>query len=506
MKTYRSQSFLKLDSKQILGAILAAGIALRISGLTASAIWYDEAISFEAAKLPFFSMLDATRFTFSPPLWGTIVWLSVRLFGQNELGLRLPALFAGISLLWMTYQTISDFRLSEYQNIVVIGFAAFLPYQLAMAQDGRMYTLFATLYLCAIWFARRNRWLGLTACSGLLLYTHYTAIFYLIAIYLIAAINHLSNRKHLVKIFASGLISILSFLPWLGVYISTLAIESPVGPISIKSLLIMFYQGTFDGTITQTPFYPLALVAIFGSVIFGLFFSINMVFSLVHEATRVDSVRPLFVRRKLVHYVQLTLFALLPITIMVVWSFVWKNFLYYRLIVSTIIPMIIWAVYNIAQSSKLRQLNYVLLSCWTVCILAGIVLWSPQAKTGDLHDIANFVNEQWQNGDVIYHITGTSYLPFSQYLGNKPQYLIDEKQHDWLLPIQLQDRFGIKRSSLESIPYQRAWIFFSRDGLISQQANERAQKYIHDATLIGVVKAWRFSSIEVYLLTTHVSP
>jgi len=268
----------------------------------------------------------------------------------------------------------------------------------------------------------------------------------------------------------------------------------------------MFYQGTFDDTITQTPYYPLALLMIFGSIILSLFFSAKWVILLAQRIISSDRKRPRFVRRNLIHYLQLTIFALLPVIIMVVWNFVWTDFIYFRLLVSAVIPIIIWAVYSTAHASKLWQLNFAFLVVWAVCILAGVLMWSPQGKTGDLRDIADFVNEHWQYGDVIYHITGTSYLPFSQYLGNKPEYLIDEKQHEWLLPIELQDRFGIKRASLEALPYRRAWIFFSRESIASQQANERAQKYIHDATLVGIVKAWRFSPIEVYLLTTSVSP
>src|SRR5690349_21731524 len=96
-----SGNFLEQNSIAITLIILVSGGILRIAGLTTAAIWYDESISFEAAKLPFLAMLDATKYTFSPPLWGTIVWFSMRTFGQNAFSLRVPALLAGLASLWL---------------------------------------------------------------------------------------------------------------------------------------------------------------------------------------------------------------------------------------------------------------------------------------------------------------------------------------------------------------------------------------------------------------------
>jgi hypothetical protein len=111
------------------------------------------------------------------------------------------------------------------------------------------------------------------------------------------------------------------------------------------------------------------------------------------------------------------------------------------------------------------------------------------------------INMQWEPGDIIYHITGTSYMPFSNYTANKPMYLIDEQQHGWLLRPQLQDIFRIKRSALEDIKYKRVWIVYaSSEKLISESARRRADQYIENGVLIDVVQAWQFAPIKVYLV------
>ena len=80
-------------------------------------------------------------------------------------------------------------------------------------------------------------------------------------------------------------------------------------------------------------------------------------------------------------------------------------------------------------------------------------------------------------------------------------YLIDEKQHGWLLRSQLQDIFGIKRMALEEISYERAWIVYaSTESLISESARRRADRYIENGFLVDVVQAWHFAPISVYLV------
>ena len=118
-----------------------------------------------------------------------------------------------------------------------------------------------------------------------------------------------------------------------------------------------------------------------------------------------------------------------------------------------------------------------------------------------MHLAINMINAQWEPGDIIYHITGTSYMPFSNYFGNKPMYLIDEQQHGWLLRSQLQDIFEVKRSALEDIEYKRVWIFYaSSEGLVSEDARRRADQYVENGVLVDIIQAWQFAPIKIYLV------
>jgi len=63
----------------VIVAAVSTGIALRLNGIFMTGIWYDESLPFAAARLPFWPMLEATKYTYAPPLWDLIVWCSVRL-------------------------------------------------------------------------------------------------------------------------------------------------------------------------------------------------------------------------------------------------------------------------------------------------------------------------------------------------------------------------------------------------------------------------------------------
>lgn len=481
----------------VIIAAVSAGIALRINGVFLPGIWYDESLPFAAARLPFLSMLEATKFTYAPPLWGVIVWLSVRVFGQNEVALRLPALVASIFTIWLVYKISGEFLLSSFQKSALMVFVCILPYQIWTAQDGRIYALFSALYLGAAWFAIRGRWWGLTACSGLILYSHYAGPFYVLGLYAAANLTSRLSLRNLKAIIASGFVAVLSFIPWIPVYIATLGEDFTVAPLTASNLFIMFYRIMFADALGQSS------LAVFGLFTISVCISLSAVamFPQIYRIIKDKLFAPKQeVRNTEILYIQLSLMALFPLVIMLIWSILWKNFIYYRLLIPLAIPLIIWFVYTLTSYLPAWLEKYIFTPMWLILLIVGIANWSPMSRDGDLHHIIDNINKQWQPGDVIYHITGTSYMPFSNYLGDKPMYLINEQQNGGLLPTQLQDIFDVKRVALEAIDYKRVWIIYSRDELVSEKARERAERYLENGTLIGVVEAWQFAPIEIYLV------
>lgn len=479
-------------------AAISAGIVLRINGIFTTGIWYDEALPFAAARLPFWSMLEATKFTDAPPLWDLIVWCNVRILGQNEIALRLPSLIASVCTIWLAYKVSGEFLLNNLERAVLMIFICLLPYQIWMAQDGRSYALFSALYLGGAWFALRKRWLGLTATSGLILYLHYVGPFYVLSLYIVASLVVGISFKNLKPLIISVFFAVLSFIPWVSVYMAILVEDFTVPALTLPDLLVMFYRIMFADALSQSFLLLLALIAI----------SICLLLSgliLWAQIYKIIKGKFFFKDQEAVHagapYVQLSLIALLPFLIMLTWSIVWKNFIYYRLMAPLIIPLILWVLFTLSRHIPMWTAKYFLIPIWSVLLVVGVANWSPLSKDGNMHHAINMINAQWEPGDIIYHITGTSYMPFSNYFSNKPMYLIDEQQHGWLLRSQLQDIFEVKRSALEDIEYKRVWIFYaSSEGLVSEDARRRADQYVENGVLVDIIQAWQFAPIKIYLV------
>ncbi|HYU56702.1 MAG TPA: hypothetical protein VEO00_01460, partial [Actinomycetota bacterium] len=88
-------SWLRERAVLAVTAAAAAGLALRL--LVTRGLWVDEAISVKQAGLPFGTMLDRLAAgDVHPPLHASLLWVTVRVFGDGEFAVRLPSLVAGV--------------------------------------------------------------------------------------------------------------------------------------------------------------------------------------------------------------------------------------------------------------------------------------------------------------------------------------------------------------------------------------------------------------------------
>lgn len=464
--------------KKTAASILAAGIALRIAGLTISPFWYDEAYSVFLAKLPD-QLIRLKNGDFTPPLWQLIATLFLRIFGESELVLRLPALLFSLVALWLSWQVAKEMLASRWEtgsiSLPIAALSALLPYHFWMAQDGRCYAMMSALYMAVLYFAIKGRWLGFGASIGLLMYSHTTGIFYAAAAGLGALILRWPDRKRIISSSAAGAATIL---PWLPAFFGRAADH-------------------WNGQLTQNPNVPYSLYFAFFAGDLPL--SLQIVAVLIIVLTLAIVLGISLARIKDRQHSALAIWAICPILLMIVVSPI-KNLIFYRALSAMLLPCCIWFPAALWPATR-RQWRYgwVLPSIWTFLILAGLIYWTPELKGGGLRGIANQINNQIQPGDVVYHATGTSYLPFALYLSH-PGFLLDEEQNDGLLQTHLQSEFGIPRAALENIPHQRAWVIWARDWLVTDQANERMEEYIHGGILIGKVNYWQAADIEVYLV------
>lgn len=159
-------------------AIVAGALALRLGA--DRSLWLDEATSWYQSQLPFGEMLVDLRSTdVHPPLFGVLHWLTVRIAGDGELGLRALSIAAGTALvpmLFVTGRALYDRR----TGLIAAAFGALSPILIWYSHEARMYALLALFGLIAIWAQHRaiesgriRYWLLFVPAAAAVVWTHY---------------------------------------------------------------------------------------------------------------------------------------------------------------------------------------------------------------------------------------------------------------------------------------------------------------------------------------------
>jgi hypothetical protein len=480
--------------------LLIAGGCLRIAGMAAGSIWYDESYSLKLAAMPLLEMVRVAILDFNPPGFEILIWPLVKLFGANLFGLRILSLSAALLGLWIAWLLIKE--LNVYQKTFAAALIALLPIGMWAAQDGRNYALFSTLYLAGFWFVKNKKWAGMMAVMGLMSYLHVTGVIYSAALAITAFIQDKKNFKNIM--IYSGIAAIL-YIPQLINISKSSSLDFWLNPVNFTETIAL---SMFTGLI-QGPWLDLFSIVFWVSLIgSGLIILGPWINSMINPVTlRIGSMITALLKIKPVEkietenesdYVPLFFWALGPIGLMAILGMVYKPILFYRSMVGIVTPMAI--LFAVALTPKrLTFTTWILPYSWGMLILISLLGWSPTLKGGDIDHLAKLINHQLQPGDVVYHATATSYLPLAYYL-NDPGYLLNQQnEHDGLLQDRIQDKFEIKKAALEDLDYNRAWIVWARDPILSTNAQNRMSEYIQDSQFMGSAGYFQFSEIELYL-------
>ncbi len=208
-----------------LGALTGLALILRAWGLGAPSVTHDEAYGLWVATRPLAEVLPATAHDVHPPLYYLLLHAWLALGPHSDTWARLPSALMGTALVPLMYAL--GRRLWDTGTGLVAALLATLsPLAVAQAREARMYppvTLLLALAAYALLHTvagRRLRWWAASVFLSLLaLYTHYYAVFVLVA-FLTYCIFPFHNTK-LVSRFTlyACLLSIASCLlfysPWL---------------------------------------------------------------------------------------------------------------------------------------------------------------------------------------------------------------------------------------------------------------------------------------------------
>jgi len=232
---------LGLSSRLLLaGSVVVVAVGLVLRFWTRSNLWLDEALTVNIARLPLRRIPGALRHDGAPPLYYLILHGWMRLFGTSRVAVRvLSGLFsvACLPLMWVAARRLARaVGLDDGGRRLAVAATVLLatsPFAIRYATEARMYSLVALLVLCGYLAltavldgpgreAGRPGWppaLGLAAASGLLLLTHYWALYLVAALAALLAVKARVGRGTdrgrrylvaLVSLLAGGVL----FLPW----------------------------------------------------------------------------------------------------------------------------------------------------------------------------------------------------------------------------------------------------------------------------------------------------
>jgi 4-amino-4-deoxy-L-arabinose transferase-like glycosyltransferase len=162
----------------IISALFVIGVGIRM--WVSRGFWLDEATSVTEARMGFFRMLSYLRTSdVHPPLFQSILWVDIRVFGSSEFAARLPSLIFGSALIPVVYATAKEL-FDRRVGLIAALICTLAPVEIWYSQEARMYPEFMMAATLAIWAQvrclrsnSRKAWVAYTVSSGLLLWTQY---------------------------------------------------------------------------------------------------------------------------------------------------------------------------------------------------------------------------------------------------------------------------------------------------------------------------------------------
>jgi len=366
--------------------LLILGALVRAIGLGASAIWQDEAVTFwRVTRFPLFGLSNQ----FSEQSGDILLELVLRPLLHISCSLwmlRLPSLLASFGCLWLVWKLMQQLRFTPKQQILTAALVAFLPGLIWMAQDSRSYSALSLFFLAALYFACTCRWLGMTACLGLMMYCHNTAPAFILGILLVAVITF---PQHWWAAIKAAPILFLAYLPqaWAAWHYRGTTL-SPMPPLSLIEATVSTVLGFWVGSL------PNILAAIFPILLI-----VSLYVLLLEERTQTTNI--------------LMLAWIIPFLVLGLLS-TYSNVFIYRTIMPFILPYLMALGWSLGHEASRRMIGWrwVLSSVWIILLAVGFTNWNPATRGASVDRIASEIRADWQPGDVIIYTTQTVATPF----------------------------------------------------------------------------------------------
>jgi hypothetical protein len=421
--------------------------AIRLAGLGAESLWYDESFTSWLSRLSFSDMLGAIRGDVHPPAWYVIEWIMVRILGHTDLALRLPGALLGILAVLLVWQLALAAGLDRRTAFLAGVIASLLPGAVYYSQDARMYPLLACCVLLAAWSAIKEWWaIFALACLEAAL-TQNLALLYIGALAVAILLPRLRAPRTMVKpVLALAFVGVgWSF--WLPTLLHQMSLVSQgfwIQPITIGGLLFPLASMTMGWRlpdILQVHIYGLAFAATVVGLIAGRRW-IRSRSGLIMLAVVLGG--PMFAA---------------------IASIFWRSIYLPRAFLPSALALcILWAGLLTRLSEPNRRLARWLL---IPALLIGLVAhyYPATGAREPIKEWAGIIRANWRTGDVVYHYALNSTMLFGNYLPDLPYAVLPQSNDlNQSLTEETKRYMGFHQATLGDLVaqgYKRAWVVIS---------------------------------------------
>jgi len=200
--------------KRLLPIIIIIAFALRIYSLGSQPLWLDEAITVFEAQQGIIASTHHWLLLLDPPLVHQLllsIW--IKAFGISEVSVRLMSAIIGTASVYTVY-LIGKRLFHERAGIFAAIIVCVSPFHIYYSQEARHYILLFLLVNLSFFHYLNKNWKSYIAASALAFYTHFFALFAILA----QNAYHFLNRKKISEwIKVQGWLLVF-MLPWFLLY------------------------------------------------------------------------------------------------------------------------------------------------------------------------------------------------------------------------------------------------------------------------------------------------
>lgn len=412
----------RLSQALWLGPFLAA-LGLRLAFLDLRPLWYDEAFSVLLARRGWEGIATATWRAllqgqpgeFHSPFYYLLLSLWIRVFGDEEVAVRMMSVVFGLAA-WIMTWILAHRWLPRKAAYLGAWMAALSPFQVHYAQEARMYSLLNFTALSALLAFERalekprlRRWIVAGICGGLLLYSHNAAVLYLFSwgfVWLIQASRQGQTRSLIITMLGAGLM----FLPWAWL------IQGQAGYVQRKFWIPK--PGLREGINTLLGFT--VHVPVFGWQA-GLSLAVSLLLALMalHITLRHGREKP---------YLARPLIFLLGPWLTIFFFSQWMPIYLIRLLLPIGALYLLWLAGAMTMTQVPQRIRQSLIVAWLVgCGIGLYTHWTYQGfPYAPYKEIGTWLKTQYRSNEWVLHSNKITYLPLMYTTPELPQgYLPD---------------------------------------------------------------------------------